>query len=153
MLARAGSSNYWNKIVAKPIQNQSKKTQSGFTLIEVIITMALIVATLVVYNVTSKMVLVNRSDRYKEIALRIADQKMQNLRTTAFSSLPSSGSFSDTLLSSLPGGSGNMTLTTLNAKTKDVVVTVTWNNPTGTGTQQVQLQTYITEGGIGQWSA
>ena len=112
--------------------------------------MFLIGATLVIYHATSQTVLVNRWSRYKEIALRIADQKVQNLRTTAYGSLPTTGTFSDPLLSSIPGGVGTITMTALNSKTKDVKVTVTWDDPQGTGTRQVELETYITQGGLGQ---
>lgn len=131
-------------------QNSKKNNQKGFTLIEVVITIFIIGVTLVIYYVTSQTVLVNKGNRYKEIAVRIADQKMENLRTTSYSSLPATGSFTDPLLSSIPNGTGAITVTALNAKTKDVVVTVSWLNPTTGTTQQVTLETYITEGGLGQ---
>ena len=132
-----------------PIKTKKSK-QRGFTLIEVIITIFMIGVTLVIYRVTSQTVIVNRGNRYKEVALRIADQNMQNLRTTAFGSLPSSGSFSDPLISTLPSGAGTVTVTSLNAKTKDVKVTVSWIGQASTTIQKVELETYITQGGIGQ---
>ncbi len=131
-------------------RHTNKTNQTGFTLIEVLVTILLIGVTLVIYHGTSQSVVLNKWSRYKEIALRIADQKVQTLRTTSYSSIPASGTFTDPLISSLPDGAGTITVTDLNTKTKDVVVTVTWSNPQGTGTQQVQLETYITQGGLGQ---
>ena len=131
-------------------QTKRKHSQSGFTLIEVVVTILLIGATLVLYNATSKIVVINKVNKYKEVALRIADEKVQTLRVAGYSAVPASGSFSDSLISSLPGGAGTLTVSDVNAGTKSVLVTVSWTNPQNGSTQQVRLTTYIAEGGIGQ---
>lgn len=131
-------------------QTKRKHSQTGFTLIEVVVTILLIGATLVLYNATSKIVVINKVNKYKEVALRIADEKVQTLRVAGYSSVPASGSFSDSLISSLPGGAGALTVSDVNAGTKSVLVTVSWTNPQNGATQQVNLTTYIAEGGIGQ---
>lgn len=127
-----------------------QKSEQGFTLIEVIITMFLIIVTLMIYQVTSNAVALNKANRHKEVALRIADQKLQSLRTTAFDSIPASGAFSDSMLSTIPDGAGTITVSDINDQTKDIIVTITWTNPQTTNTQQLSLETYVTEGGIGQ---
>jgi hypothetical protein len=75
---------------------------------------------------------------------------IRKCRSTAFGSIPASGTFTDPRISELPNGVGTITVTDLNTKTKDVIVTVSWENPGSEGTQTVQLETYITQGGLGQ---
>ncbi len=105
---------------------------------------------LILYQATSQSVVLNRYGRFKEIALRIADQKIQVMRTTAYASLPASGTFTDPLLSSIPQGAGTITVSDENARLKRVSVLVKWKSPQGSGTQQVQLDTFIAQGGLGQ---
>ncbi len=131
-------------------KNQTKLKQAGFSIIEVVITLFIIGVTLILYQAASHTIILNRYGRYKEVALRIADQKIQTMRTTAFPSLPTTGTFNDPLLSALPQGAGSITVTNENARLKRVSVLVTWRNPQGTGTQQVKLDTFITQGGLGQ---
>ncbi len=124
--------------------------QKGFGLIEVIVTLFLITVTLLLFQATANSIILNKYSRYREIALRIADQKLQDLRTTPYAELPSTGSFADPQLSSLPNGQAAITVADLNTRLKDVTVTVTWNNPNGSGTQRIRLQTYIDQGGLGK---
>lgn len=126
------------------------KTQSGFSIIEIVVTLFIIGLTLILLQMSANSVVLNKQARYKEIATRIADQKMQSIRTTAFASIPSSGSFNDPLMSSIPGGSGSITVTNTSATLKNVTVTVNWLNSRSNATTSVSLQTYITEGGLGQ---
>ena len=126
------------------------KYQIGFSVIEVLITLFMIAVSLILFQATANAIVLNKYGRYKEIALRIADKKIETVRTTAFASIPASGSFADAQLSSLPNGQATITTTDLTATLKDVVVTVTWTKPSGSGTQQVQLETYISSGGLGQ---
>jgi prepilin-type N-terminal cleavage/methylation domain-containing protein len=127
-----------------------RKSQAGFTLIEVLVTILLIGATLAIYRVTAQTVVVNKWNKNKEVALRIAEKKMESLRTTSFASLPSTGSFADAALSDLPSGAGNLTVTNVNDETKNIQVTVTWTNPGDPTSQSISIETSITEGGIGQ---
>ncbi len=132
------------------LTNRKKITQSGLSIVEVIITLFIIGVMLILFQATSNTVILNRYGRYKEIALRIADQKIQNMRLTAFTALPLSGTFSDPLLASIPQGAGTIMVTDENARLKRVVVVVKWKSPKGTGTQQVELDTFIAQGGLGQ---
>ena len=127
-----------------------KKNQLGFSVIEVVITLFMIAVTLMLFQATANSVVLNKYSRYREIALRIADNKLQTIRTTAFASIPASGTFADSQLSSLPNGVGTITTSDITSTLKDVSVVVKWTKPGGSGTQQVQLQTYIASGGLGQ---
>ncbi len=124
--------------------------QDGLTVIEVVITLFIIGVTLVLFAVAANSIVLNKSSKYKEIALRIADQKIQTVRNASFSSIPASGTFSDPQLSSLPNGQGNITVSDISATLKNVAVVVTWTNPKTQGTQQIQIQTYMASGGLGQ---
>jgi Tfp pilus assembly protein PilV len=132
------------------VTSKQKLNSSGFGLMEVVVTLFLISITLLMFQVTSQAIVLNKYGRYKEIALRIADQEIQTLRTTAFADLPPTGSFSDPQMASIPNGQGQLLVDDLNNLLKDVTVTVTWTNPSSEGIQQVELRTYITNGGIGQ---
>ena len=124
--------------------------QDGLTVIEVVITLFIIGVTLLLFAVAANSIVLNKSSKYKEIALRIADQKIQTVRNASFSSIPASGTFSDPQLSSLPNGQGNITVSDISATLKNVAVVVTWTNPKTQGTQQIQIQTYMSSGGLGQ---
>lgn len=106
----------------------------------------------IIVQTSARVITLNRGSKYQETALRIANSKLQNLRTTAYNSLPASGNFNDGLLSSLPNSQATLTMTDYNSKTKQAEVTVSWRNPTGQ-TVQVQLHTLITQGGLGQWTS
>ncbi len=126
------------------------KTQAGFTIIEVVVTLFILGVTLVLFQVTAHSVALNKYSRYKEVAVRIADQKMQTLRITPFASFPTSGTFSDSRMSLLPSGQGSITVTDINSTLKDVKVTVTWLNSKNTANQQIEVRTYVAQGGLGQ---
>jgi prepilin-type N-terminal cleavage/methylation domain-containing protein len=132
-----------------PVKTQ-KKSQSGFTVIEVLIALFMIGVTVMLFQATANSVVLNKYGRYREIALRIADKKIQTVRTTAFASIPATGSFADPLLSTIPSGTAVMTTTDINNNLKDVRIVITWRRPDNSSTQRVQLQTYIYRGGLGQ---
>ena len=119
------------------------------TLIEGVLVLALMGVFFVIIQTTARTINLNRGSKYQEIALRIAHSKLQTLRTTAYNSLPSSGNFTDPLLSSLPNSQATLTMSSYNNKTKQARVRVTWRNPTG-ATVAVDLETLITQGGLGQ---
>ncbi|MDQ3018888.1 MAG: hypothetical protein M3Q64_03395 [bacterium] len=131
-------------------RKQRKLNQAGFSIVEVVVMLFIIGVMLLLFQTTSNTVILNRYGRYKEIALRAADQKVQTMRTTVFASIPATGSFTDSQIESLPNGAGTITVTDEDETLKHVVVTITWRNPKGTGNQQIQLDTYISRGGLGQ---
>lgn len=116
----------------------------GFTLIEIIVSVALI--GLIVTATTSLLQRVSVNEREignKSLALRIARNEVEQLRAAGYAALPASGSFTDSLLSSLPSGSGVIAVTTVDAKTKQLVVTVSWTGESGA--RSTSLTTLIAE--------
>lgn len=124
--------------------------QSGFSILEVLISLLIIGAGLVIYTASTNSVILNKNTRHSEIALRIAATKIDSLRTTPFASLPGSGSFTDPSLASLPNGQANLTVSDFNAKTKEITVVVSWLEPGSNPSHSVSLNTLITQGGLGQ---
>lgn len=129
---------------------RKQQNQLGFSIIEVVITLFMIGITLVLFQVTSNSVVINKYNRFKEVALRVAENELQSLRTTPYGSLPSSGSFTNSQLSSIPNGAGQINITELSDGFAEATVTVTWENPSASGTQQVELSTYLWQGGLGK---
>jgi Tfp pilus assembly protein PilV len=133
------------------VHTPNRIQQAGFSIMEIVIAMFMISMVLVIYHAASNTVILNKGSKHQEVALRIAASKLETLRTTPFTSLPASESFSDPLLSSLPQGQAQLTMSDYNDRTKQALVVVSWLSPTKAGSrQQVQLETLITRGGVGQ---
>lgn len=98
------------------------------------------------YQAVISNTILTRNTQEKDVALKVATYKIEELRGLGYSSLPGSGSFSDTLLDSLPSGTGSMAITTYNAKVKQVAVTVSWTPP-NSSTKSVVLTTLISDTG------
>lgn len=128
--------------------NKIKNKQEGFTIIELLFSLALVAVMLVLYQVSLNTLKLNEVVRDREIALRIAQNKMEELRNTSYNSLPSSGTFADSLLTSLPSSSGNITVSDYDENIKQVSVIVQWHRPGTQSTSNVTLTTLIVSGGI-----
>jgi len=89
---------------------------------------------------------VTRDSTYENIAFRIADSKLSDLRSLGYTNIPASGPFSDPELSNIPQGLASTTVTTRNAKTKEVTTGVSWKGADAS-TKYVSLTTLITESG------
>ena len=124
------------------------KNNSGSTLIEVVISIALIAATFVIFQATANTVFLNRESKHRDLALRIAQTEMDGARALAFADLPTSSSFSNSLLGSLPQSQASRTVTTINSTTKQLVVLVSWREPTANDTSTINLTTLITTSGL-----
>lgn len=125
-------------------------TEKGFTIIEVVVSLFIFGIMLMVYVASANTVILNRHSKHKQTAYRIAASSIEQLRATSYASLPASGAISDSLLAELPNGTGTRTITTYNAKTKQVVSTVTWREPGSNQNRSFSLSTLITEGGVGR---
>lgn len=117
----------------------------GFSLIEVTIAVA-IIAVMVVTTSTllNRLPVSGREVRDQDIALKVARNEIESLRALGYASLPTSGPFTNMLLSSFASSSASVTITDFNAKTKQVVVNVFWQSSTLT-TRSVSLATLITQ--------
>ena len=113
-----------------------RKQQRGFSLLEIIITIAIIGMILLLYQIFLSNLFLSRDAKNQEIALRIANNKIEELRAVGYDSLPSSGVFFDTQLNLLSQSSAAMTITDFNADTKQVLVTIQWFEPTSPAPKQ-----------------
>ncbi len=119
----------------------------GFTLIEVLVSVSILVAVLAFLDAAIRSLPVIRVAAHREIALAAAAQELEQVRADTYAALPPSGSFSDPQLSALPDASSSIAVTSFNAGTKQVVVTVTWQEEYF-GTSTIALATLITQGGL-----
>jgi len=117
----------------------------GFSLIEVIVAIAIIgMMTVATGSLIQRIPINGREVRDQDIAVKIVRNKIESLRAMGYTALPQSGSFTDTLLTSLASSSASVTITNFNAKTKQADVLVFWRG-IGTTTRSVSLTTLITE--------
>jgi prepilin-type N-terminal cleavage/methylation domain-containing protein len=125
-----------------------KQNLRGYTIIEVLISLFIIASIVLLFVAANQAFLLNRNARYRETAVRIASSQLNVLRNTAYNSLPATGTFSHNLLSTLPQGTANQTITSFDSRTKEVRITVTWREATAAVTQKAELTSLITQGGL-----
>ena len=120
----------------------------GFSLIEVIIASAMVISSLVIFCVALSTVPLTRTTRNQNIAYHIAAKKIEDLRRTAFASLPASGPFNDPGLSYLASSTASLTVADYqgSGEIKDISVTVNWVQQGAT--KNVILQTLISNTGL-----
>lgn len=120
----------------------------GFSLIEVIISIFVMGVMLILLQAVVHSGVLVRTSKNQGIALSIARNELETLRIGGYAALPVSGSFSDSLMSTLPQAATTMlTVTPYNAKTKQVVVSVEWLDPGASASSTVSLATLVTETG------
>jgi len=123
------------------------KSNSGFSLVEVLVTIFIVGLILVLYQqALGKIRLIGYADD-QETALRVANNKIEELRSGGYSALPGSGSFSDSQLNSLSNSSATMAIADFNANTKRVIITVQWRQSAIFPVRTVSLTTLITKTG------
>lgn len=122
----------------------------GFSLIEVIIALAVVLVTMIAFGVVVNTIPLTRTARNQNVAYHIAAKKVEELRHTAFASLPSSGTFTDAGLQNLASSTAALTIANYQSSAiiKQADVTVTWyeNNKA----RNVSLTTLISQGGLNQ---
>ena len=109
-----------------PYNNTNSRKQNGFSTIESIFAILIIVIGLVAYTSSLNLVRGIKSAKFQDIAYHIASKQVENFRNTDFSSLPASAAISDSRLELLPDGAGSFTITNLNSDLKQINVNVTW---------------------------
>ena len=102
-----------------------KKLNKGFSLVEILVTLAFIAIILSILFAVGNIWRSIRNLQWQTIAYNISKREMENLRNTQFSSLPPSGAFIDNQLSRLPSGSGQLAVS--GSDPKDIKVVVYWN--------------------------
>jgi prepilin-type N-terminal cleavage/methylation domain-containing protein len=121
--------------------------QSGMTLIEVLVSMAMLGALVVLYAAVFNISVFTKGMKKENIAYHIASKKMEELRNTPYGSLPTSATFSDTQLSQLPASSASFTINNYGSYSglKEIVVAVNWNDGKA---RNISVKTLVGTGGI-----
>lgn len=128
---------------------QQSGGQSGFSIIEAIIAIMLVILIFVLYQAAVNTIFLSRHSRNDETALRVASVRIEQIRAGGYSSVPATGSFSSSMLDDLPSGTGNITTTDFNEDAKQVVVTVSWYDQKTETTKSVSLTAVIADiGGL-----
>ena len=118
----------------------------GFTLVEILITVFVLGATAALFTSALTTLALTNNLMNQDVALRIATQQLEDMRAAGYSSIPGSGTFVNSLSSTLPSPTLVMTVSDFNAKTKKVAVSVSWQE-TGEPTRAVSLSTLVTDAG------
>jgi len=115
--------------------------------IEVIVVLFIVIVLFDISLMEVNALSIMRKQRYENVAYHIANKQMEGLRAIAFASLPSSGTISDPLLSQIPSGSGNFTVSDYSGYSgiKELITTVAWNDGSS---KSVVIKTLAGNGGI-----
>ncbi len=118
----------------------------AFTLLEAVVAIG-IVAAAFAFSVAAVTSFKGSEDAAAEnVALRIANTKLAELRAGGESALPASGPFSSPELSVLANASASTTVTAWNTKTKQVTTAVAWSDSKGRA-RYLAVTTLVTEVG------
>jgi prepilin-type N-terminal cleavage/methylation domain-containing protein len=121
----------------------------GFTLIEFTVSLFVIAVAIALTAAMLHASFLIRHVKDEDLASKIASNKMESVRSLGYSNVPATGSFTDTLMTSLPQGSGTLTVSTYDTATKKVIVTVFWKEAGQNATSSVALTTLVTQiGGL-----
>ncbi|MDO8231815.1 MAG: prepilin-type N-terminal cleavage/methylation domain-containing protein [bacterium] len=119
----------------------------GFSLIEVTVTIFIVGILLLLLQAVLQSSVLVRTTKSQGIALTITRNELEILRASGYAALPPSGSFSNSLLSTVPSATTTLTVSTYNAGTKQVIVSVIWREPGSSASSTVSLSTLITHTG------
>ncbi len=122
--------------------------QKGFTIIEVVLALAIIAVIFTIFQTSITTILINRRAKNQELAVRIVNTKMEEIRGLTYDTLPTSTVFSNALLSALPQGQAYIATSSYNNKTTQVTVSVQWREFSGMATHTVSFTTLVTQGGL-----
>jgi type II secretory pathway pseudopilin PulG len=126
---------------------KKQKQNSGFSLIEVFVTLLIAGFVLVLFQTALGKIKLIQYAKNQEIALRVANNKIEELRSGGYAALPSSGSFSDSQLNSLSNSSASMAITDFNADTKQIIINIQWQDPPSTSLKNISIATLVTKTG------
>lgn len=128
----------------------TKTHPRAFTLIEVVVSLFIVSVTIALSAAILHSVTLSHHSEFEGNALSIASTQLENARGLGYSALTvGTTTFSDTLLSALPSGYGQLVVTDYNVKTKEVKVTVSWRDQGSSSTSSTTLTTLVTSiGGL-----
>ncbi|MEK7581529.1 MAG: prepilin-type N-terminal cleavage/methylation domain-containing protein [Patescibacteria group bacterium] len=132
----------------EPLTVNKRQRRFGFSLIEVLLSVFILIILTAILLTASGTLTLTRQSNLQSTASKIASKKVEDLRNTAFASLPASGPFADPNLSKLPQGAATLTVSNYQSSTqiKQVSINVTW--VVNSTTRQVHMDTLIYENGI-----
>ncbi|MCX6786961.1 MAG: prepilin-type N-terminal cleavage/methylation domain-containing protein [Candidatus Kaiserbacteria bacterium] len=120
----------------------------GFSFIEVIVALFIVSVMLLLLQAVVQSSVLVRTSKNQGIALAIARNELESLRAGGYAALPSSGSFPNELLGTLPpAATTTRTVSVYNAKTKQITVSVVWLDAGSLASSTVSLSTLITQTG------
>ncbi|MDE2078911.1 MAG: prepilin-type N-terminal cleavage/methylation domain-containing protein [Patescibacteria group bacterium] len=149
----AGRTRQEHKNLRLPVSQNSSapkrampKLMPGFSLIEVIVTIAIVGISLTAYDATLYAALAARDAGNQSIALRVAGSELERLRAGGISALSATSTFEDANLSALPGGTGTLATSSYNGTAMEVVsAAVSWQG--AQGTRSVSVTTLLAPAG------
>jgi type II secretory pathway pseudopilin PulG len=122
-----------------------ERSFAGFSLVEAVVAVAIVGLIVAAPGAFMQRIPISgREVRDQDLALKIVRNEIELLRSTGYTNLPASGSFTHTLLGSLASSTATITITDYNTRTKQVVATVAWRG-TASSTRSVSLTTLITQ--------
>ena len=135
------------RIASKETSPSARDAQEGMSLVEIIISIFLIMILFSLLIMEVATLSISKGQKYENIAYHVANKQMEDLRQTALSEIPSSGTISSSLLAEIPSGSGTFWVDDYpgHSGVKEVVVTVTWSY---NGQKSVVLTTLMGSGGF-----
>jgi len=119
----------------------------GFSLIEVTITIFVVGVLLLLFQAVLQTSVLVRTTKSQGIALTIVRNELELLRAGGYAAVPPSGSFSNSLLSSIPSATTTLTVSDYNSSTKQVTAKVIWTETGAPTLSTVSLSTLITQTG------
>lgn len=120
----------------------------GFTLIETVISLFLIIAIVIILLSTGSIQLTSHNSSLQDIAAKIAQKQIETLRKTNFNQLPASGPFTDPDLTKLPQSSAQRTIGNYQSDPDIKQVTVQVNWTVGGAPREIKLETLIYKNGL-----
>ncbi len=121
---------------------------AGFTLIEILVAVGIVVAMLVTLTALVRLSMLQDSARFEELALTIASGSLEDLRDGGYVELPASGALSDERLASLPSGAGSVVVEDGENDTKKVTIVVSWVSRTGAAHDITLSTIFAPSGGL-----
>lgn len=140
--------------VATIVLMPNRKLHRGFTLIEVVLAIFVILAIVTILLIASGSYTTSRGSNLQGIAAKIASRQMENLRNTDFASLPSTCispagcTFADTDLSRLTSGSAKQTIDPYQSSADMKLITIQVNWTVSGAAKQSKIETLIYKNGI-----
>ena len=117
-------------------------------LIEILLALLFAATLAILLLITSSTLTQTYKSNIQGIAARIATTEIENLRKTAYASLPSSGSFTDPDLAKLTSGTAALTISSYQSSPDIKQATVTINWVQNGAPKQIILDTLIYKNGI-----